>query len=466
MQKTVRLGAGKIPATPLQRLWLSETIRLHEQYNPLLEDSAACRQALAKGKTMQERIELRNLALAHREGLDVAMRHWVAAAWWLGVALFILALLAGYGLASASLSRQADTINVVWAIFGLLGLNLLALLFWVLGLIYRPGQPSQLFQLPLLALERLSRSPHAAQLSAALIGLLAKQRLLLTAISRLVHGWWSLVLLVALLTSLVLLSTHRYVFVWETTIANPDSFVALVHILGWPGQLLGFTLPDAELIRTSGEKLLLDEVSRQGWASWLMGVLVAYGLIPRVLLALFFQWRWVSGKSRLQLEAATADWAYLHARLQTVQLDDRITDPQPLTIQQPVAAVPTGLAGHDCILGLELEQPLRWPVTPPAYLQQLGNLDGYADQQKLLQQLAGNPDRQVILACDSRRSPDRGSLYFISELASSCADVCVWFLYPDQDVQRLSDWQQALQELNIKSSTSAPWLDTGVQSDD
>ena len=150
-----------------------------------------------------------------------------------------------------------------------------------------------------------------------------------------------------------------------------------------------------------------------------------------------------------------------------MKLEDRIIDLQPLTVQQPVVAFPTtGLAGYDCILGLELEQPLLWPVAPPAYLQQLGNLDGYADQQKLLQQLAGNPGGQMILACDSRRSPDRGSLYFISELASSCADVCVWFLYPDQDAQRLSDWRQALQELNIKSSASAPWLDTGVQSDD
>lgn len=465
MHNPAHSGPNPAALPPLQRQWLSESIRLYEQHNPLLEDGEACRIARQQGKTLQERIELRALALAKREGLEQALRQWLQATRWLAIVLAGLALLTGYGLATTALSRQAGTINVVWAMFGLLGLHLLTLLFWLSGMLLRPGQPSQFMQLPLGLLERLTRSPHAGQLSAALFSLLRHNSLLPAALSRLIHGWWSLVLLTALLVSLVLLGTHRYTFVWETTIANPDNFVVLVESLGKPGQLLGFALPDAQLIRTSGEQLLTDEASRQTWANWLMGLLVVYGLLPRLLLALWYQWRWLHGKARVRLDVHSANWTYLHARLQPTE-HHHIVDPQPQQVQQPQPAIEFSSQADSRLVGLELEQPLHWPEPIPASVQQLGNLDGYTAQQSLLEQLAGQPGTSLILACDTRRSPDRGSLYFISELARSCAGLQVWLLYPDTDPQRLSGWQKALTELHISHSTTAPWLLAGATTHD
>lgn len=452
--------------SPFQRLWLCESIRLHEQHNPLLEDSEACRLARQQGSNLQERIELRNLALARRDGLASALLQWLAATRWLAILLAGMALLTGYGLAGTALSRQATSINVVWALFGLLGLHMATLLFWLAGILYRPGQPSQFIRVPVSLLERMSRSPHAGQLSAALFSLLGRNRLLAAGASRLVHGWWLLTLLTALLVSLVLLGTHRYAFVWETTIASPDSFVALVHALGWPGHWLGFALPDPELIRASGEQPLTDEFSRQSWASWLMGLLVVYGLLPRLALALFCQWSWLRGKAALRLQPQSADWTYLHARLQPASRDSQVIDPRPAQLQAPARA-PAGQAGGQSLLlaGLELEQPLNWPATPPGHIGQLGNLDGYADQQALLEQLASLPDAQMILACDARRSPDRGSLHFISELARACSSLHVWLIHGDSDAQRLSGWQQALDTLDVSHGTATPWLDAGARHD-
>ena len=464
MHNSAHSGPSSTAWSPLQRLWLSESIRLHEQHNPLLEDSEACRLARQQGSTLQERIELRNLALARRDGLDRALLQWLAATRLLAIVLAGAALLTGYGLATTALSRQAATINIVWALFGLLGLHLVTLLFWLAGMLQRSGQPSQFMQLPLGLLERLSRSPHAARLSSALFALLSRNRLLAAGLSRLVHGWWLLTLLAALLASLVLLGTHRYVFVWETTIASQDSFVALIHLLGWPGHWFGFALPDPELIRASGEQLLNDELSRQTWASWLMGVLVVYGLLPRLLLALFYQWRWLKGKTRLQLDAHSADWAYLHARLQPPTHDSKVVDPRPQHLPTPAQLAGRHATGTSQLVlaGLELEQPLNWPVALPAEVTVLGNLDGYADQQHLLEQLAASPDTPLVLACDTRRSPDRGSLHFISELARSAASLRIWLLHGDSDPQRLQGWQQALDELDISHSTSAPWLTAGA----
>lgn len=442
----------------LHPLWLNEAIRLHELHNPPLEDSQACRSARQQGKTLSERILLRNLALAKREGLEDALHHWQAASRWLGILLMLLALATGAGLALSAFNRQADSINIVWAFLGLLGLHLLTLLFWLAGFVYRPQQPSQFMQLPLGLLQRLSRSPRTAQLSAALFSLLGRHRLLPAALSRLVHGWWTLALLGALLCSLLLLGTHRYAFAWETTIASADSFVALVQGLGRPLQLLGFTLPDASLIRASGEQLLSDESARQAWASWLMGMLVVYGLLPRLLLALWFQWHWQRGTRQLKLDADSPDWHWLHTRLQP---ETQVIDPEPQLMPQPAKTGNAHAAAHTsgCLAALELEPPLHWPVNPPDSLRWLGNLDGYAAQQALLEQLTGTACEQFILACDARRSPDRGSLHFISELAALCPAFSIWLLHTEGDSQRLSGWQQALNTLGIAHTLRAPWLE-------
>lgn len=444
--------------TPLQRLWLCEGIRLHEQHNPPLEDSEACRLARQHDGRLEERIELRNLSLASREGLVAALQQWLAATRWLAIVLLLLALATGAGLAGTAFSRSADTINVVWALLGLLGVHLLTLLFWLGGLLYRPGQPSQFMQLPLSLLEWLSRSPRAAQLTAALLSLLGRNRLLPAALSRLIHGWWSLVLLTALLVSLLLLGIHRYAFVWETTIASAEVFIALVRGLGWPLQLLGFAVPDVELIRSSGEQALADEASRQTWASWLMGMLVVYGLLPRLLLAGFYQWRWLRGRQRLQLDGQSAEWAWLLPRLQPAARSASIVDPQPAPLPNaPVTAFRIAAGSGTCLAGLELEEPLTWPAQLPERIHLLGNLDGYPAQQALLEQLAENPCQQLILACDARRSPDRGSLHFIGELARSCESLAVWLLHPQTDTQRLAGWQQALDRLGIHHDTATPW---------
>ena len=106
-------------ASRLQSLWLCEAIRRHEQHNPPLEDSEACRVARLQGRTDDERILLRNLALARREGLTGALQHWLAASRWLGLLLVALALLTGSALAVTAFNRTADSLmtprkKIVW----------------------------------------------------------------------------------------------------------------------------------------------------------------------------------------------------------------------------------------------------------------------------------------------------------------------------------------------------------------
>ena len=74
---------------------------------------------------------------------------------------------------------------------------------------------------------------------------------------------------------------------------------------------------------------------------------------------------------------------------------------------------------------------------------------------------------RLAIACDPRRSPDRGSLALIAELARSASDTRVWLLQapPGQalDAERLGDWHAALQQLEVSFADCAPlsWLETG-----
>ncbi|MDT6082635.1 DUF2868 domain-containing protein, partial [Streptococcus pneumoniae] len=78
-----------------------------------------------------------------------------------------------------------------------------------------------------------------------------------------------------------------------------DPFIQLTQALGALPSLLGFAVPDEAMIRASGDSQPALDVARQAWASWLLGVVLVYGLLPRVLLAGLCLWRWRQGRQRL-----------------------------------------------------------------------------------------------------------------------------------------------------------------------
>ena len=122
------------PRSRLQRLWLCEAIRLREEHSGPLEDSEANRLARQAGGHLAARIEARALFLATRDGQARALLHWLQGARLALLALLLLALTGGAGLAFAALG-EGDTINLFWALGSLLGLHLLSLLGWLLGML-------------------------------------------------------------------------------------------------------------------------------------------------------------------------------------------------------------------------------------------------------------------------------------------------------------------------------------------
>ncbi|MGN7440179.1 DUF2868 domain-containing protein [Pseudomonas lactis] len=452
---------------PLHRLWLTETVRLREEHAGPLEDLEANRLARTAGGDLPSRIQQRALHLAERDGLTAALSRWLQGARLALVLLAVVAVISGAGLAFAALGNGLAPVNVFWALGSLLGLNLILLVSWALGLLFAGEHSASLGRLWLWLSEKLARDAKAAQLAPALLLLLQRRKLNRWAVGVLVNSLWLLALLSALVILLTLLATRRYGFVWETTILGADTFVAVTQALGTLPALLGFNVPTVEMIRASGDSALNIESARQAWAAWLVGVLLVYGLLPRLILALLCLWRWKRGRAALRLDLNLPGYAQLRERLMPSSERLGVNDVAPEHLHQVSGGVSELESDGALLVAIELDDQHPWPPKLPANVKNAGILDSRESRNKLLEQLSRFPPARLAIACDPRRSPDRGSLALIAELARSANDTRVWLLQapPAQalDAERLGDWHAALQQLEVSFADCAPlsWLETG-----
>ncbi|MET3051624.1 DUF2868 domain-containing protein [Pseudomonas alkylphenolica] len=453
--------------TDLDKRWLTEAVRLREEHAGPLEDQEANRRARQFGGDLPTRIEQRALWLAERDGMRSALQHWKQGARLALALLSVVAVVSGAGLALAALGDSQRPVNVFWALGSLLGLNLVLLLGWALGFFFAGEQGATLGKLWLWLSEKFARDAQAAHLAPALLVLLQRQKLNRWLLGLLVHGLWLVALSTALVMLLVLLATRRYGFVWETTILGADTFVGLTQALGAVPALLGFNVPDIDMIRASGDSQPALELARQAWASWLLGVLLVFGIVPRLVLAALSLWRWRRGRDRLRLDLNLPGYSQLREALMPSSERLGVNDAAPEALPQIVRGVGEELSDGALLVGLELDDQRPWPPTLPATVKNAGILDSRESRNKLLEQLSRFPPARLAIACDPRRSPDRGSLALLAELARNAGATRIWLLQalPGQalDADRLGDWHQALDQLGLEHADSAPltWLEHG-----
>jgi hypothetical protein len=461
------MGSRVTELTGLQTLWLTETVRLREEHAGPLEDMEANRLARSAGGDLPTRIQRRAVWLAERDGLANALQHWLQGARLALIVMAVLSVISGAGLAFAAMGDGQTPVNVFWALGSLLGLNLILLISWALGLVFAGEHGATLGRLWLWLSEKLARDAKAAQLAPALLLLLQRHKLNRWAVGTLVNGLWLLAMLSALVILLTLMATRRYGFVWETTILSADTFVAMTQTLGALPALLGFSVPTVEMIRASGDAALNIESARQAWAAWLVGVLLIYGVLPRLLLMLFCRWRWKTGQAKLHLDLNLPGYAQLRERLMPTSERLGISDAAPAQLHRVESGVTDQQSDGALLVAIELDDQRPWPPQLPKTVGDAGILDSRESRHRLLEQLSRFPPARLLIACDPRRSPDRGSLALIAELARNAAATRVWLLQapPGEalDAERLGDWHIALQQLELPFADCAPmnWLETG-----
>ena len=418
------------PAGTLSSALLVEAVRLVEESGPL-DDSAAIREAARARPALGERIAHRAGLLGGRIGLTTELariRRWAP---WVALALAAAVAAAGLLLAADVVGASDRRINIVVALVSLLGLHLAMLVLWFTGFALPFASTSLSFGALWMALTaRVAGGRHgqAALLARAASGLLTRARLLPWVLGFVSHCIWALSFVVVVAALVFALAFRRYTLSWETTILDPEFFVQFV---GWLGVLpgwLGFPVPDAGSVRAP----IATAAEQRVWALWLTGCIVAYGLVPRALLALLGAWVVWRRRSRLRPDLALPYFRKLAARFDDLS-PPRIVDRDPGLAQAPR---PESLAAGESdaallIVGFELPPEFPWPAAGfPESATAVLRIEGSArERQELIDTVARLRPRVLLVVCNAAATPDRGTERLLRALLPHCIECRLW-LWP------------------------------------
>jgi hypothetical protein len=399
--------------------------------------------------------EQRLVAWAARRPSAAAIAEWLGR--WRRVATFCLiaalTALAAIGWFAAQgalgLDRSAPT-NVFWLLGGVLLPQTLLLSAWVLLSAVGGAAGAALSLGGLLraavfrvAAGRLGADPAAAAAAAALVSAFGKGPIGRWTLGVTTNSLWSAFNLGVLAAVVALLAVQQHTFCWESTILSSEGYRRLTAAIAWLPSTLGFAVPDAEQIAaarldpSSGAPFLpQDEAARVAWSGLLVGSVVAYGLLPRMLLTALsaaFLGR-ATRRFRLNLDAP------LLAPIAAALVQTRVVRaPEPaapwpseraelgreLRAAEGSATTPIGAPSvrRAALVGLELSAPASgWPPAPltGAGLDDLGRLESREDRHTAIAALrAAAPGRLLVVVAPLGLAPDRGVGALLRELVAA-----------------------------------------------
>lgn len=379
----------------------------------------------------------------------------------------LAAVLTGTGLVTAAgLVSASGQLNVYAVLLMLVGLNGLGLLVWLGSLLSRPrlaaGTLARAGAVGPLAERWLRRlGCDAVGLAARLAYLDARVGPALQpwAGAALVHAFWLVALLGAVLMLGLRLMVEQVDFVWETTLLARAHFEWLTATLGWLPGHAGFPVPDSPQIALTAGGLGVPAdhpaaiAARRAWAGWLIGCTLAYGALPRLLalgMCLLLQHQRERQRS---LPLAHPFWLHRLQQLEHAAVVMESPSALPFEDQMAVIAPPprggfTGTPG--LVLGLELDAAAGWPPALPAGWSLARNAAADAPPVIVLPESAAVAGRLVILA-SLARAPDRGLVSWLSEAVRAWSGPVELALTDDERAlrrlgdraaleQRASDW--------------------------
>jgi len=466
-------------ATSWQMLCLAEAIRLREEHWGPLDDTDAVRHARQGPEQLDTRIVMRAQWLGQRDGLDALIARWRTSAIISLVTLLIVAAAMGVATAVGTLGDGSRTVNVLWAVAALLGLNTLTFLLWAASFLLAPKKTTWLGQVWLWATQKFARGPDGALIPHALMNLLKRAGAFRWLFGSISHGLWIVGLSAALLTLLAMLSTASYRFVWATTLLQPDTFVSITQALGWLPEKLGFPTPSQATILASDNNQVLPTTAQTQWSIWLIGVVLVYGLIPRCVVGGWCLINTLRSRQRLQITDTLPGYMALRDRLLPIAQPsgiDRPVDPLFAPQMRSDDASPANTVapsqGQPLLVCIEFPHDTVWPPSPlPDTIFNAGNLDSREQRHRLQDTLSRNQPPRLLIVCDAHQTPDRGTLQLIASLTHLADQTKVW-LYPTPEGEttrsRAVTWHERLSEAGMPSTSILKdsdqplrWLEVG-----
>ncbi|MDO5666799.1 MAG: DUF2868 domain-containing protein [Alcaligenaceae bacterium] len=410
--------------TTFNELWQTEAIRLKEHHHGPMDDSAYIYALRAQDLSPEQKIITRAQRLANASGLSQEIVHYRSLTKYSFLILVVLSVVSGIGLASAGLGNSNDDVNLLSAWIAILGLHILSFMIWLFFL-FIPKRSDKdyplLGQVWIWLTKKLSRGPHATMVPNALFSLSRQQRSTAWLLSAASHFMWLVILGAALLTVFFLLSTRSYTFVWETTILSASTLEDIATILGVLPALLGFPMPQvSDLI---GAGAVLDSKVHASWSHWLIGQIVVYGLLLRLIAFII---SFLIGRIRLARTAIDIDstaYAPLLARLEPVAISTGIDSPAPTITAAELPKASADFSGNGTlIVGIELDPDEKWPLFEMTANNKLidgGNIESREQRHTLLSELGqrNEPLQQILFVCDAEQTPDRSHLNLMQTIA-------------------------------------------------
>src|SRR5690554_909101 len=431
--------------SPFESRWLAEALRRRTLARGVSDDAAAREAGRRTPGDAEVRVLAWAAALGASTGVLPALRAWAGRVRLMSAALLLLAFVSGLGAALAAAGDGGRPVNVVWTLGGLLGVHLVMLMLWCAGFLLPSGSPGVFAGW----WERVARwlAARDAEVATAFASLHHRNGLARWWLGTLTHGLWSAALAGAVVGLLVTFLLRGHSFTWETTLLPAEFFVRFVALAGWLPEQLGFVTPEAASVAASGVPLE-DETVRRAWASWLVGCVVVYGLVPRLVLWLMCGVRLARGRARLRLDLSEPGFATLVQALAPASERIGVTDAAPTRIESAHVAGALVTRQEAVLVGLELRGDRAWPPVLPATVRDAGIVDGRAQRADVLTMLANAPARRLLVACDPRLSPDRGSLGWIAELSRHAGASRVW-LVGQASEERLQRWRESLAGIGL-----------------
>jgi hypothetical protein len=467
------------PDSPTRGALVTEAIRLVEERGAL-DDAAALREAQPAHADMPARIAHRARVLGQRIGMLDELARARLMAPWVGIGLVLVIVFGGLALAGSVVGAHDRRINVMAALLSLLGFHALTLLTWLVAVFTPMGRGAMshasLGGLWMALTARVAGGRHgqAPVLLRAATRLLARARLVPWAAGIASHGIWTLSFVVVLAALFFTLSFHRYTLSWETTILDPQVFVRMAEVLGRAPAWLGFPVPSASMPGVPGAGVTADGTDLAGqraWALWLMGCIVVYGLLPRVLLlALSLAvWRW--RRHGFAPDLSLPYYRRLIERFEALAPPD-IVDADPGVVR-PAASHrspgPARATGSRAISAFELAGDMAWPPAGlPADVAVLPASDGSAPgRRQLLDAVARLRPATLVVAVRAVSSPDRGTERLLRELGSHCGQLHLW-LARTRSTPRPGDeaagarWHRWLVDTGLGNTSQTDTPDHGI----
>jgi len=431
-----------------KKVWLCEAIQLREsQWGPL--DDSKARLLAQHERTPLAKVINRAQSLSHSIGLTTTITTLSTAGWFAIFFILIAAVIAGTSMALTALGTGTQPVNIVWALISLLGLNTLSLILWCLALLSPTASGGRLVQLWPWLTRKLARGPNMGLAVQAWWSVWHQAHATRWLLSTGTHLIWMTLSVAATLTLLLALSTRQYDFVWETTVLSSEVFVRWIGYLSVIPQWLGFAVPDHEMVRASNSVSQQNaELSRRLWSGLLLGCLLIYGVLPRVLLGLLSV---LILKRHSCLEPDLTS-PYYSAVLSRMSSFDVQTD-----AKQPLESIlKKGLDRNEndpwhsehLLIAIELDPTDEWPPEGiGAALNFASPVDSRESRQQTLLNTANARPHSLVVACDARHSPDRGTLRLIADLSDCSKRTLLWLRHSQATHAHTEAWVTQLRNL-------------------